>query len=274
MTHSPRSTDRFWTPEEAKNQLLYVGGVAFIGPFGSGKTALANLMTTRFNAGTVSTDASADRPPRAHKLSHADALRYEVMFAILQTTGDAGICQSDHHGDESAGGFCVLCVIWIRNQLNNIETKAKWRSLLQAWGATKRNEINEDYWLNQFLDGINARVIPANNARTWAFHWVFNDDTRYPNEYTALRRRKFMFIRVEGPDYELSDTAGNVISIASRVATPQHGLHESEQHWPQFEHDAVIPYENGNLASRADIAHEAITKHFGLDNMATESWKD
>ena len=257
--------DRLWQVSRDNPHITiesHIGGVAFIGPFGSGKTSIANLMMNRFNM----RDQTA--PTIAVKISHADALRMEVMFAVLQSSkATTQLCGSSAHGTTKAAGFCSLCVVWMQDQLTNVQTKAKWRSLLQAWGATKRNVVNEDYWLDQFLENAETKALAKSS---YTVFWVFNDDTRYPNEYNALISRNFMFIRVDGPDEmpmqgEVNKPITNVVNFPASgalVATPNHLQHESEQFWPQFGFHARIPYENGNLASRADIAYELICEHF------------
>ena len=169
--------------------------LALIGPPHSGKSTIATAWLGIHPKGEDTA-----------KLSFAEHLRWEVAEAFcLREDLD---CQDLYFrlGDQSQ--------------------KAKWRSLLQAWGQSRRDNVDENYW----VDPVFARI---KYLETRQYARCAVDDCRYPNEYAMLKNRGFTIIRLEpGPD-------------TFQQLTDDQRVHQSEEHWPRFEYDYFLTYEEG-----------------------------
>ncbi len=150
---------------------------------------------------------------RGYRLSFAEAVRAEVVDAIRALDGD------------EAGDVAY----W---EMRDPDTKDGWRALLQAWGGEFRRGRDPQYWVNT-LD----RLLGKFNATTTVPLAI--DDCRYPNEYDMLRAYDFTFVQL-------------MPGRTTRHMGAQAG-HLSEQHWPDFAVDLVLPFIEGPEAQAAAI---------------------
>lgn len=167
--------------------------VAFIGPAGSGKTTMSIMLRDRHN---VSDNQSI-------KLAFADALRWEVACALELRNSDL-----QHH---------------YFDQMMNIDTKAPYRSALQAWGELRRNINDQDYW----CDIVEHAIERAERAYDPS---MIIDDCRYPNEEAMLKRRNFIFIRC-APSAE-----------PDQILTRTQAQHLSESYHTTMQTDHLLPF--------------------------------
>lgn len=163
--------------------------LAFLGPQGSGKTTMAKATIEEANQ-------FGEFDYIAH-LSFADALRVEVMEILkARKIFDAGSTP---------------------DMLRDPVYKLRYRPLLQAWGALRR-ELNINYWRDIVLNDI------AQIDREWEHPLLVIDDCRYFNEYDGLKDAGFRFVRLgANPDYP-------TINVT----------HESERDWPQMPYHVYL----------------------------------
>ena len=104
----------------------YVGGVAFIGQPGSGKSSISEELRKIL---------------KWDRLSFAAQLRNEVAYALNLRDGRSGLTAWADHMD----------------QMVDPATKDKYRPLLQAYGSFRRAE-DPDYWVNKALADMEEGV--------------------------------------------------------------------------------------------------------------------
>jgi len=80
------------------------------------------------------------------------------------------------------------------------------REFLQKLGTeAMRNGLHEDVWVNKLIreyDYLN-NLIKHKNKNTFP-RWIITD-TRFPNEYAALKEKEALFIKIERPGLELNN---------------------------------------------------------------------
>lgn len=165
-------------------------------------------------------------PPGSGKTTIANAFAvdrfgYRLSFAdgVRREVVDA-IRAID--GDEGADA-----AFW---QMRDPATKDEWRALLQAWGTDFRRARDPQYWVRVLDD----RIAMYGTGMPLAV-----DDCRFPNEYDMLRAHDFTFVQL-------------MPGHTTRHMGAQAG-HLSEQHWPDFEVDLVLPFTEGPDAQAAAI---------------------
>lgn len=124
-------------------------------------------------------------------------------------------------------------------------TKDKYRGLQQAIGSFRREE-DPDYWLDISLAVIDADS--RQDLRDKQTTYMVVDDCRFNNEEAALRERGFIFVRLMPGE-------------TTRELSPELAAHESEQYWPKFHADIVLPYVKGPelQAERIDKMLKGVT---------------
>lgn len=115
--------------------------------------------------------------------------------------------------------------------------KDEFRSLQQALGQYRRAQ-DPDYWLKQVTMIIDAAARADRQSGETTF--IAIDDCRFPNEEKALRERGFVFVR-------LSDGS------TTRKLTAAQAADASEQFWPKFHAEIVLPYRKGPEQQAARI---------------------
>lgn len=159
-----------------------------------------------------------------HRISFAWALKVEVAGAILGGSGFNGPYRPEV----------------VHNVIKDMEEhKELYRTLYQWWGTEYRRGLNPDYWVNR----MEKQLVRLENNSVYD---IAVDDCRFPNEYEFLKSRGFLFVRLHGGPHE-------------RKLTAAQKRHESEKHWPKFDIDLEVEYDE--LA--AEI--EAIKKGLGHD---------
>lgn len=108
-------------------------------------------------------------------------------------------------------------------------TKDQFRSLQQALGSFRRAD-DPDYWLKISLVAIDADS--RQDLRDKQTTYMVVDDCRFPNEEMALRERGFVFVLLQP-------------GATTRTLSPEQAAHESEQYWPKWHADIVLPYRDG-----------------------------
>lgn len=108
-------------------------------------------------------------------------------------------------------------------------TKDAFRSLQQALGHFRRQE-EPNYWLGQILRII--RDASQHDLRDGQTTFMAVDDCRFPNEEAALRTHGFLFVSL-------------LPGETTRPLTAEQAADESEQWWPKFHADIVLPYRKG-----------------------------
>lgn len=86
----------------------------------------------------------------------------------------------------------LVAETWFPKLYGSITKKP--RELLQAVG-TKFREIDENVWINAMLDDIRGHRI-AQQQLGWSQEFIAVTDCRLPNEYEALKREGYTFIRL------------------------------------------------------------------------------
>lgn len=158
---------------------MTVDGIALCGQPGSGKSAIAAALVEMCNG---------------ERLSFAAALKDELSDML--------------------GGYDRY-----RREMDNVRSKDKYRPLLQALGAFRRDD-DKNYWVRAALAGVTPNM----------FYAV--DDCRYDNEYEALRNLDFVFVYLEpGP--------------TTRPLSGEQANHPSELEWPHFNFDVHLEWEKG-----------------------------
>ena len=107
--------------------------------------------------------------------------------------------------------------------------KDAYRALQQALGQFRR-KADPSYWLDVSLTIIDNAM--RQDRRDGEVTYIVVDDCRFPNEEAALRQRGFIFVRLE-PGSTTRPLSGTLAAD------------ESEQHWPKFHADVVLPYKPG-----------------------------
>lgn len=102
------------------------------------------------------------------------------------------------------------------------------RGLLQAVGQGVR-DLHEDFWVNLALADYERRKL-------WPDARFVNDDTRYPNEATALKAAGFVIVRVVAPKVMRLDR----LKINGRLQDEAQLDHVSETSLDDFLHDYRI----------------------------------
>ena len=115
-----------------------------------------------------------------------------------------------------------------RAAMDDPATKDTYRSILQWWGSLRRAEY-EDHWAHKVLDQM-----------VYGGFYVV-DDCRYWNEYRMLSDAGFAFVSL-GP------------GETTRRLTGEQAAHPSEQDWPSFPPNLVLPYQRGPAAQAARIS--------------------
>lgn len=163
--------------------------IALIGGFGSGKTTIANAWCDIVNG---------------QRLSFADALRWEIARALANADSSSGPGKEFYY-----------------NQMIDITTKDKYRTILQWW-ATFRREQNPRYWIEKVeaqLDALGDQPVAL-------------DDCRLNNEHDFLVEQGFKFIKLlDGPTI--------------RRQSEQQEAHVSELDWKTWAVDSEVEFEMG-----------------------------
>ncbi len=179
--------------------------LALCGSVGAGKTTISNAVCA-IKAGKRLSFADSLRSELAQAISHVDSMRL-VPYG---------------------GGFESDMRMHIYEAMTDVSTKEEYRSLLQAWGEYRRNQ-DVDYWVNAFSSRLDAINLLGNAGA------VCVDDCRYPNEYSLLKRRGFVFVLLEDNE-----------NVRELTSTQQ--AHSSEEHFSDFEYDIMLPYQRGPIA--------------------------
>jgi hypothetical protein len=156
--------------------------------------------------------------------SFANELREEVAGALSRVVSD------DWHSTPGRNGSRTGARAWLLGQFREPATKDRWRPLLQWWGTDFRREDDEDYWVGRLLERITRFEAVGDRGLARS---VVIDDCRFPNEYDALRERGFTFVRLADGE-------------TTRTLSAEAAAHESELHWPEFEVDIVLDFEQGS----------------------------
>jgi DNA polymerase III delta prime subunit len=188
--------------------------IAFYGPPGSGKTtACAYLARTR---GAV-------------EINFADALREELAWALVTTSGLPPARWADNH-------FLTVA------EMKDPATKTPFIPLLQAWGAFRRGQ-NPHYWVIQWLQGVRA-------AREMGSESVVCGDLRYDNEREAIYHLLHEPVGNRENDEAGAENRENdvITALVNRVLVvlvdaPTRMLkpaHESERDWLSWTPDYIV----------------------------------
>lgn len=80
------------------------------------------------------------------------------------------------------------------------------REFLQKLGTeAMRNGLHEDVWVNKLMkeyDSLNKLI--KHKPKNMFPRWIITD-TRFPNEYAALKEKEALFIKIERPGLELNN---------------------------------------------------------------------
>lgn len=121
---------------------------------------------------------------------------------------------------------------WFPDAYGNHEEKP--RALLQAVG-TKFREIDQDVWIRTMFEDIDARRLDSIKFG-FTTESVIVTDCRMPNEYEALKKRGFTFVRVDVDN----ETRLQRLRDRGDAFTEEDLLHSSEQHYSTFECEYYI----------------------------------
>jgi hypothetical protein len=142
------------------------------------------------------------------RYAHADNLKREVSNALLEAwrdeTGNLSARIDVSRGEHINAALALTRELGL---VNYIETSpdltdplcpyGKFRRLLQWWGTEYRRAQNPDYWVNSMWATIESEEPGI----------VLLTDTRFPNEFAAVKERGGWTIHLERPGFSLGTEA-------------------------------------------------------------------
>lgn len=141
----------------------------------------------------------------------------------------------------------LIAEVWFPSLYGN--GKEKPRKLLQDVG-TKFREIDKNVWINAMFDDIDSRG-KMDASLGYKSEDIIITDCRMPNEYEALKKRGFNFIRIDVDE----ETRIQRLRDRGDLFTEDSLLHDTEQHYDSFEYDYYV----FNQGSK-ELAYEQIDR--------------